>query len=235
MNQHEIQTIGSAITAIEAVIKHFTRTPSTLKDSEARGQAHETVRALKNLLEQSQCATGKWTSLDEKSPPKDPALDDPSVLTERAVLVTNNIHAKDRMGRHSHVWFAAPMKTEDGQWVAFDESCRKIEALTHWLDPFEQNDSIANEIDPDFVADLNRSKAKHPGNKRLFDAVLGEVHELKRAYEGDGDIRAEAFDVAVCAYRIATEGDGGENEKLAIPDWMAWGACMPTTDKKEKK
>lgn len=89
----------------------------------------------------------------------------------------------------------------------------------------------ASEIDADFIADLQRSRAKHPGNKRLFDATLGEIHELKRAYKGDGDVRAEAFDVAVCAYRIATEGDGGDNEKLNfVPDWMAWGQDHPQID-----
>jgi hypothetical protein len=83
----------------------------------------------------------------------------------------------------------------------------------------------ALQIDPAFTADLKRSQGKHPGLRRMFDGLLGEVHELKRAYSGDGDVRAEAFDVAVCAYRIATEGDEGGNEKLAaVPDCFAWGA-----------
>jgi hypothetical protein len=80
----------------------------------------------------------------------------------------------------------------------------------------------------EFIADLERSRAKHPGIKRMFDGLLGEAHELKRAYGGEGDIRAEAFDVAVCAYRIATEGDEGGNQKLEhVPDWMAWGSAPP--------
>lgn len=83
----------------------------------------------------------------------------------------------------------------------------------------------------EFIADLQRSRSKHPGIKKMFDGLLGEVHELKRAYQGDGDIRAEAFDVAVCAYRIATEGDEGENQKIDfVPDWMAWGAASPTPE-----
>src|SRR5690606_8291269 len=72
-------------------------------------------------------------------------------------------------------------------------------------------------IDPAFIADLARSRAKYPGNTRMFDGLMGEVDELRRAYGGDGDIRAEAFDVAVCAYRIATEGDAGGNTLLAPP------------------
>lgn len=92
----------------------------------------------------------------------------------------------------------------------------------------ERTSAPADAVDPDFVSDLARSRAKHPGIARMFDGLLGEVHELKRAYAGDGERRAEAFDVAVCAYRIATEGDAGGNAKLLhIPDWMAWDAAAP--------
>ena len=81
----------------------------------------------------------------------------------------------------------------------------------------------------EFRADLARSRARHPGNARMFDGLLGELHELKRAYEGDGDVRAEAFDVATVAYRIATEGDAGGNTKVGcIPDWMGWGSAAPS-------
>lgn len=80
-------------------------------------------------------------------------------------------------------------------------------------------------VDPAFLADLDRSRAKYPSNGTMLDGLLGEVHELKRAYNGDGDIRSEAFDVAVCAYRIAVEGDAGGNKKLSsIPDSFAWDA-----------
>jgi hypothetical protein len=67
----------------------------------------------------------------------------------------------------------------------------------------------------EFLADLERSRAKYPNNARMFDGLMGEVDELRRAYAGDGDVRAEAFDVAVCAFRIATEGDAGGNSTLA--------------------
>lgn len=77
-----------------------------------------------------------WVSFEDREPPVDSAFDDPEVKTVRSVLVTNNICSKDRMGRHSHVWFAAPMKNSKGEWVAFTDSSRKIEFLTHWLDPF---------------------------------------------------------------------------------------------------
>lgn len=69
----------------------------------------------------------------------------------------------------------------------------------------------------DFMADLARSINKYPQNNRMFDGLMGEVDELRRAYSGDGDVTAEAFDVAVCAFRIATEGDAGGNTTLA-PD-----------------
>lgn len=66
----------------------------------------------------------------------------------------------------------------------------------------------------EFITDLKRSREKYPNNERMFDGLIGEVYELKCAYSGDGDIRAEAFDVAVCAFRIATEGDAGGNTML---------------------
>ena len=40
----------------------------------------------------------------------------------------------------------------------------------------------------------------------LFEALAEEVGELARAMDGDGDIRAEAIQVACVAIRIATEG-----------------------------
>ncbi len=81
----------------------------------------------------------------------------------------------------------------------------------------------------DFIANLERSRKKHPGLRQMFDGLLGEIHELKRAYKGDGDVKSEALDVAVCAYRIATEGDEGGNVKIdSIPDYMAWGQPPPS-------
>jgi hypothetical protein len=79
-------------------------------------------------------------------------------------------------------------------------------------------------IDRSFLEDLKRSRTKYPNNGSMLDGLLGELHELKRAYKGDGDVCAEAFDVAVCAYRLAVEGDSGGNKKLdLIPDSFAWG------------
>lgn len=77
-----------------------------------------------------------WTSFKDKEPPKDAALDDRSIKTTRRVLVTNNIEARDRMGRMSHVWFESPIKDRTtGEWVAFDARLCEIFGLTHWLDP----------------------------------------------------------------------------------------------------
>lgn len=63
----------------------------------------------------------------------------------------------------------------------------------------------------DFLTDLARSRAKYPRNRTMFDGLMGEVDELVRAYHGDGDVSAEALDVAVCAFRIASDGDAGGN------------------------
>ncbi|WLG49147.1 hypothetical protein [Pseudomonas sp. FP1742] len=89
-----------------------------------------------------------WIAFAERWPAQNAALDDQSVKTTPRVLVTNNLDARDRMGRMSHVWYAAPMKSSapdvTGPVIAFDEGERKIHGLTHW---FEMDDlqSIAAE------------------------------------------------------------------------------------------
>lgn len=92
--------------------------------------------------------------------------------------------------------------------------------------PQAGEDAKPVDIDPAFIADLDRSRTKYPGIARMFDGLMGEVDELRRAYNGDGDIRAEAFDVAVCAYRIATEGDDGGNTMLEQPAAQAAPAVL---------
>ena len=42
--------LRQALTALERVTTHFTRTPSTLADSEARGEAHKAMDALRARL-----------------------------------------------------------------------------------------------------------------------------------------------------------------------------------------
>jgi hypothetical protein len=41
-----------ALEALESVTGHFTRTPSTLRDSEVRGEAHKAITALRERLTQ---------------------------------------------------------------------------------------------------------------------------------------------------------------------------------------
>ena len=93
-------------------------------------------QAIAEAEKQEQGEPVAWVSFEDREPPIDSAFDDPEVKSVRSVLVTNNICSKDRMGRHSHVWFAAPIKNSKGKWVAYTDSSRKIEYLTHWLDPF---------------------------------------------------------------------------------------------------
>ena len=50
MTDREI--MQQALDALEIVTHHFTRTPSTLKDSEARGEAHAAITALRSRLAQ---------------------------------------------------------------------------------------------------------------------------------------------------------------------------------------
>jgi DNA primase large subunit len=50
-----------ALEALEKVTKHFTRTPSTLMDSEARVEAHNAITALRQALETKR----EWSGLTD--------------------------------------------------------------------------------------------------------------------------------------------------------------------------
>jgi hypothetical protein len=50
LSPHHAKLLRQALEALEVVTKHFTRTPSTLKDTEARGQAHKAITAIKEAL-----------------------------------------------------------------------------------------------------------------------------------------------------------------------------------------
>jgi hypothetical protein len=100
-----------------------------------------------------------WKLLEELPPPIDQALDDASVSSRRRVLVTNNINATNRMGQPSHVWFVSPQRVKKGEWVGFTDSMQKVEALTHWLDPF---DTTPQQRKP--LTDEQRKKMWHKAN-----------------------------------------------------------------------
>lgn len=98
----------------------------------------------------AQDVAGRWVPFAERWPKSSPALDDPSVSTIDTVLVTNNLEARDRMGRMSHVWFASPFKAADGEVVAFTDGERKLRSLTHWLevDLLAAHDKQSGEVKP---------------------------------------------------------------------------------------
>jgi len=134
----------------------------------------------------------------------------------------------DCVRKESGAW--RPLFTSS-QSIRPKESCFKCKGLGYYDEGHENDDgtmSGGNYVQCDqcskqekrpeglaeFIANLHRSRSKYPKNRRMFDALLGELDELRRAYVGDGDVRAEAFDVAVCAFRIAIEGDAGGNTAL---------------------
>jgi len=49
-----IEAMKLALEALESVTGHFTRTPSTLRDSEVRGEAHNAITALRQAIEQAE-------------------------------------------------------------------------------------------------------------------------------------------------------------------------------------
>lgn len=62
----------------------------------------------------------------------------------------------------------------------------------------------------DLSAEVQRARAKFPGNRLLLAALTEEVGELARAYlqrEGRERVRREALQVACVAMRIFEEGD----------------------------
>jgi hypothetical protein len=89
-----------------------------------------------------------WIAFADRWPAENAALDNPSVKTTPRVLVTNNLEARDRMGRMSHIWYAAPMRSSSpditGPVIAFDEGDRTIHGLTQWLE-MASLQSIADE------------------------------------------------------------------------------------------
>jgi hypothetical protein len=96
--------------------------------------------------------------------------------------------------------------------------CAKVDELERRLTvPVELPTILANQENDSlsaFLNNLKRSRDKYPKNNRMFDGLNGEINELRLAYAGDGNITAEALDVAVIAFRIATEGDAGGNELI---------------------
>ena len=48
------EAMQMALEALESVTGHFTRTPSTLRDSEVRGEAHKAITVLRQALETEQ-------------------------------------------------------------------------------------------------------------------------------------------------------------------------------------
>ncbi len=69
----------------------------------------------------------------------------------------------------------------------------------------------------DVLTEVNRARAKFPGNKHLLAALMEEVGELANALleeeYGEGvssaDVYREAVQVAAMAMRIADEGEPG--------------------------
>ncbi len=83
-----------------------------------------------------QDAKQNWVSFADRLPPVTPDARDPSLQAPVRVFVTNNLAARDAMGRMSHVWFATPVGQKDGSFIAYDEdSSAPITDLTHWFDP----------------------------------------------------------------------------------------------------
>lgn len=88
-----------------------------------------------------------WHAFADMDPPTSPRLDNPSITGFDQVLVTNNIEARDAMGRMSHVWYAMPfiLRTAESlernggnPWIGdVGIGVQTIYQLSHWANPHE--------------------------------------------------------------------------------------------------
>lgn len=71
--------------------------------------------------------TERWPDPDEDGPDAMP------IKTYPRVLVTNDIAARDRSGRMSHIWLLSPIRAQNGGVIAYTDSGVRLVGLTHWL------------------------------------------------------------------------------------------------------
>ncbi|HEY5851979.1 MAG TPA: hypothetical protein VIT62_14590 [Lysobacter sp.] len=135
-------------------IKYHVAALELLRTGVALDAAHDPEAAAKlaaldyAITALSNQGEGAWIAFADRWPGESVALDDPSVKTRDTVLVTNGINARDRMGRQTNVWLAAPIQSAN-EVVAFTDSNQKIHGLTHWKPAFGQAES--DRRDAEFV------------------------------------------------------------------------------------
>lgn len=83
------------------------------------------------------------------------------------------------------------------------------------------NCNCSSDDGDELLTNVARSRGKYPANRRMFDALMERIDTLARAYHGEGDTRGAALDVAANAFRIAVEGDAGDNIH-----WMLSSSCL---------
>lgn len=118
--------------------------------------------------------TLRWIAFADQQPPSSAALDNPSIQTTDVVLVTNNLAARDRMGRMTNVWLAAPFQGSEG-WEAYNEADLLIIGLSHWCHPLAALDAPCAAPAPQAV----------PAEPVLVDLLMDgeEADEIERAAE----------------------------------------------------
>ena len=62
-----------------------------------------------------------WVLFADEPPPKD-----------ESVIATNNPLARDAHGRMSHVWILWPQKTDEGEWIGFNDADCRVRNLVMW-------------------------------------------------------------------------------------------------------
>jgi hypothetical protein len=66
------------------------------------------------------------------------------------------------------------------------------------------------------------AQRRYPGNRWQAYAIAGELAELRAAFaEGPDRVREEAIDVAVCALRVALDGDADHGRPPTLAEWQA--------------
>jgi len=107
------EAMKMALEALERVTGHFTRTPSTLRDSEVRGEAHKAITVLRQALVDADDTSQE--RVDEKAKREQEPVGDDRVMT----VVYRNVQKEDVQSFTDHpkaVWFGwchAPYQRDD--------------------------------------------------------------------------------------------------------------------------
>jgi hypothetical protein len=119
------EAMQMALEALESVTGHFTRTPSTLRDSEVRGDAHKAITVLRQALVDADDTSQKRVDEKEKREQEPVAWLSTDCIGERYLCFT-----KPKDNDPVQPLYTTPPKRE---WVGLtDEEIQKVVSKKWW-------------------------------------------------------------------------------------------------------